>query len=139
RPHGSRDRPARRGPLAEGSRMSLFEDDSPDHGPEGTRPDPRERPEDPVGTKPRHDPKALLPHERESLLVSRTADPTGEHEPNPDEVATEAAPELSTAGTHAPHAARFQFVYGVLIGVAIAALAAAVIAFSQNDKTHSVE
>jgi hypothetical protein len=32
-----------------------------------------------------------------------------------------------------PHAARFQFVYGVLIGVGIAALAAAVLAFSGSD------
>jgi hypothetical protein len=112
--------------------MSLF-DDNRDEAPGGTRPDPRARPEDPVGTKPRHDPGALLPHEREPLLADR-ARAAADDEPaaEPEELATEASPELVAAGTP-PHAARFQFVYGVLIGVGIAALAAAVLAFSGSD------
>ena len=119
--------------------MSLFDDEPRD---DSTRPDPRERPEDPIGTKPRHDPEALLPHEREPLLAARDdAEERVPDEPEatPDELATEAAPELSAgAGAHPPHAARFQFVYGVLIGVAIAALAAAVLAFSGNDNRQQV-
>jgi hypothetical protein len=112
--------------------VSLF-DDNRDEAPGGTRPDPRARPEDPVGTKPRHDPGALLPHEREPLLADR-ARAAADDEPaaEPEELATEASPELVAAGTP-PHAARFQFVYGVLIGVGIAALAAAVLAFSGSD------
>jgi hypothetical protein len=112
--------------------VSLFDDNS-DDTPGGTRPDPRARPEDPVGTKPRHDPGALLPHEREPLLADRTGAVDTEQPPaEPEELATEATPELVAAGTP-PHAARFQFVYGVLIGVGIAALAAAVLAFSGSD------
>jgi hypothetical protein len=112
--------------------VSLF-DDNRDDTPGGTRPDPRARPEDPVGTKPRHDPGALLPHEREPLLADRTGAVDTEQPPaEPEELATEASPELVAAGTP-PHAARFQFVYGVLIGVGIAALAAAVLAFSGSD------
>jgi hypothetical protein len=114
--------------------MSLFDDEPRD---DTTRPDPRERPEDPIGTKPRHDPEALLPHEREPLLGTRTGASQerarDEPEATPEELATEAAPELSGAGAHPPHAARFQFVYGVLIGVAIAALTAAVLAFSGHN------
>jgi hypothetical protein len=112
--------------------VSLF-DDNRDEAPGGTRPDPRARPEDPVGTKPRHDPGALLPHEREPLLADRARAATDDEPPaEPEELATEASPELVAAGTP-PHAARFQFVYGVLIGVGIAALAAAVLAFSGSD------
>jgi hypothetical protein len=112
--------------------VSLF-DDNRDEAPGGTRPDPRARPEDPVGTKPRHDPGTLLPHEREPLLADRARAATDDEPPaEPEELATEASPELVAAGTP-PHAARFQFVYGVLIGVGIAALAAAVLAFSGSD------
>jgi hypothetical protein len=112
--------------------VSLF-DDNRDEAPGGTRPDPRARPEDPVGTKPRHDPGALLPHEREPLLADRARAAADDEPPaEPEELATEASPELVAAGTP-PHAARFQFVYGVLIGVGIAALAAAVLAFSGSD------
>ena len=121
--------------------MSLFDDNRPDD--EGTRPDPRERPEDPAGTKPRHDPDTLLPHTRESLLVGRSpvaADGVEEApEALPEKVTAEPEPAAAAVEGHAPHAARFQFVYGVLIGVGIAALAAAVIAFSGNDKAQTVE
>lgn len=123
--------------------MSLF-DDTRTEDDEGARPDPRERPEDPAGTKPRHDPDALLPHTRESLLVERSGlngDSPGAGEmaeDGPEKVTAHAEPAAATVEGHAPHAARFQFVYGVLIGVAIAALAAAVIAFSGGDKSQTV-
>jgi hypothetical protein len=123
--------------VAEGGGVSLFDDDRRDeHGPDDHRPDPRERPKDPVGTKPRHDPDALLPHQRESLLTplhARGEVPDPDSRPEPVE-----EPAATVPPGHAPHAARFQFVYGILIGVAIAALAAAVLAFSHRDHTQTV-
>jgi hypothetical protein len=124
--------------------MSLFDDEPRDEdAAEGTRPDPRERPEDPAGTKPRHDPDALLPHTRESLLAAQstvTADAIAdEPEVLPEKVEQRTAPATGSALDGAPpHAARFQFVYGILIGVGIAALAAAVLAFSGSDKPQTV-
>jgi hypothetical protein len=128
--------------MAQGGDVSLFDDDHPDED-EGTRPDPRERPEDPAGTKPRHDPDALLPHTRESLLTANSAAAADglESEPEvlPEKVAAATEQEaVGPVGGTAPHAARFQFVYGVLIGVGIAALVAAVVAFSGSDKAQTV-
>jgi hypothetical protein len=117
--------------------MSLFDDERRDEGPDKNQPSPRERPEDPAGTKPRHDPEALLPHTRESLLVaSQAAGDAPEPEPQPEPVEEE--PAARAPSGHAPHAARFQFFYGILIGVAVAALAAAVIAFSHHDHAQTV-
>jgi hypothetical protein len=124
--------------VAEGGGVSLFDDDRHDDAPDKNVPEARERPEDPAGTKPRHDPEALLPHERESLLAASQA--PQEEPPRPEAMPAterEAEPVAAPAGA-APHAARFQFVYGILIGVAIAALAAAVIAFSHNDNGQTV-
>jgi hypothetical protein len=118
--------------------MSLFDDDRHEDGPDKNVPDPRQRPEDPAGTKPRHDPEALLPHSRESLLTAAQAREDVPGPEAPPEPAEEPPPAAAHPG-HAPHAARFQFVYGILIGVAIAALAAAVIAFSNNGSTQNVE
>jgi len=123
--------------------VSLF-DDRRDDAPDKNVPDARERPEDPAGTKPRHDPDTLLPHERESLLTASQAPYEETPPPRPEapegmpEAAAEAGDEvIAPVGGTAPHAARFQFVYGILIGVAIAALAAAVIAFSHNDSSQT--
>jgi hypothetical protein len=113
--------------------MSLFDDDRHGDAPEKNAPDARERPEDPVGTKPRHDPEELLPHERESLLTASQAREAAAEDPPPVDHADEPAAPVPTA--QAPHAARFQFVYGILIGVGIAALAAAVLAFSGSNDT----
>jgi hypothetical protein len=130
--------------VAQGGGVSLFDDDRPGEE-EGTRPDPRERPEDPAGTKPRHDPDALLPHTRESLLTANSADaaagPESEPDVLPEKVVAATEPEAAEpVEGNAPHAARFQFVYGVLIGVGIAALVAAVLAFSgSNDRTQTVQ
>ena len=120
--------------------MSLFDDNRRDDAPDKNVPDPRERPEDPAGTKPRHDPEALLPHTRESLLTASQAHEGAAPEPEapPEVPADEPAAVAAAPDGHAPHAARFQFVYGILIGVAIAALAAAVVAFSDNSSTQTV-
>jgi hypothetical protein len=100
------------------------------------RPALRDRPEDPAGTKPRHDPAALLPESHEPLLRPRV-----EHEHGQDENAMEdeGPPAVGAGAAPPPHAARFQFVYGVLIGVAIAALTAAVIAFSDSSRTQTLQ
>jgi hypothetical protein len=124
--------------------MSLFDDERRDEDrPDGSRPDPRERPEDPAGTKPRHDPEALLPHTREPLLTAHsevTADALEDTPPaGPEKVEADPEPVAAAAiDGPPPHAARFQFFYGILIGVAVAALAAAVLAFSGDDKPQKV-
>jgi hypothetical protein len=109
--------------------MSLFDEPEAPRPGEGTRPAPRERPEDPAGTKPRHEPSALLPASAEPLLRPRDELPEGAVE---DEPSGELPPGVVA---EPPHAGRFQFVYGILIGVAIASLAAAVIIFSARDDT----
>jgi hypothetical protein len=115
-------------------RTSLFEP-TPEDDEANRRPALQDRPEDPAGTKPRHDPEKLLPKTHEPLLGPATGPVPGEvdeNAPEPDERAPVVPVEPP------PHAARFQFFYGILIGVAIAALAAAVIAFSNNDKPQAV-
>jgi hypothetical protein len=121
--------------MSDEPRNSLF-DPTPDPNEIETRPALQDRPEDPAGTKPRHDPAALLPESHEPLLRPRAQTSAAE---DVDQNAVEEGdvPVSAPAGPP-PHAARFQFVYGVLIGVAIAALAAAVLAFSGHDKTQTL-
>jgi hypothetical protein len=123
--------------VAEGGGVSLFDDHRHEDAPEKNAVDARERPEDPVGTKPRHDPEELLPHERELLL---TASQAHENAAQPEDAPRDPVeePAVAVSGAQAPHAARFQFVYGILIGVGIAALAAAVLAFSGSNNAKSV-
>jgi hypothetical protein len=116
--------------------MSLFDDQRQEDAPDKNVPEARERPEDPAGTKPRHDPDTLLPHASESLLTVAQERADEREAESPPEAVEE--PAVAVPAGHAPHAARFQFVYGILIGVAIAALAAAVIAFSHNHSTQNV-
>ena len=118
--------------------MSLFDDDRHEDGQDKNVPDARERPEDPAGTKPRHDPETLLPHERESLLTASQARESLAAQPETVREPIEEEPAATTLDAPAPHAARFQFVYGILIGVAIAALVAAVIAFSHSGGTRTI-
>jgi hypothetical protein len=110
-------------------KQSLFEP-TPEETEGELRPIARERPEDPAGTKPRHDPSSLLPESHEPLLRQRAeAAPP----PSDDEADGPSAPIAVS-----PHSARFQFVYGILIGVAIAAVTAAVIVFSHGDSKQSL-
>jgi hypothetical protein len=123
--------------MPEPPHTSLFEP-TPEPDEDERRPSLRERPEDPAGTRPRHDPTALLPESHEPLLRPRAPDIAREPV-ELDEHDADDAPATAVAFSEpAPHAARFQFVYGVLIGVGIAALTAAVIAFSGGDKTQTV-
>jgi hypothetical protein len=123
--------------MSDEPRNSLFEP-TPEPDEAETRPALQDRPEDPAGTKPRHDPAALLPESHEPLLRPRERTSTAQEvDENAVEQDAGAAPVMAGAATP-PHAARFQFVYGVLIGVGIAALAAAVLAFSGHDHTQTI-
>ena len=117
-------------------RQSLFEP-TPEDDEAELRPALRDRPEDPAGTKPRHDPDALLPKTHEPLLLPAVDRAPGDVDENAIEEGDVPDPAAVPAGP-APHAARFQFFYGILIGIAIAALAAAVLAFSGDDKPQTV-
>jgi hypothetical protein len=116
--------------MSEEPRQSLFEPTPEDIDGE-LRPIARERPEDPAGTKPRHDPSALLPESHEPLLRQRAE--AADAEPVEDEGDGPSGPVAAP-----PHSARFQFVYGILIGVAIAALVAAAIVFTRHDSKQTL-
>jgi hypothetical protein len=115
--------------MSEEPRHSLFEP-TPEEPDSGGRPVARERPEDPAGTKPRHDPSALLPKSHEPLLRPRS-------DAGPEPIEDDANGTIGPIAAP-PHSARFQFVYGILIGVAIAALAAAAIVFTRDDSKQTV-
>ncbi|WP_205697843.1 hypothetical protein [Conexibacter sp. SYSU D00693] len=129
-----------------------------------TERDPRTRPADPAGTKPKHDPEDLLPRTREPLLWGAgapVAEPgaDGAADGEPEILRDEdvlypggagAAPEAGEvaaatgSGDHAPTAgrtparvtARIQFVMGALIAVGVAAIAAiALVAADDEPRT----
>jgi len=87
------------------------------------RPDPRERPPDPAGTRPKVDPDSLLPENadepRLALGPGEGAELLPELRPAPAAV----APALPPDTEHTP---RFQFLLGALLAVGAVALAAAV-------------
>ncbi|HVW17663.1 MAG TPA: hypothetical protein VHB30_05395 [Solirubrobacteraceae bacterium] len=95
--------------------------------------DPRSRPADPAGTKPKVDPGSLVP--RRALPVTSSAvevDPRAPdadattddgHDLLPERLARAGAPALGAAPVRPPHQGRFQFVRGGLIAVALAAIA----------------
>jgi hypothetical protein len=113
--------------MSEEPRQSLFEPTADDTAAD-LRPIARERPKDPAGTKPRHDPSTLLPESHEPLLRRRADADAGQ-----DPIGDDDAPIAPTVVS--PHSARFQFFYGILIGVAVAALVAAAIVFTRgHDK-----
>jgi hypothetical protein len=83
------------------------------------RPDPRRRPHDPAGSYPRHQPEELLPETAEPLVTH--ARPSVVFPKTPLAVGP-AAPVVETDGPvpEPPEAARFQFVLGAMIAVAVA-------------------
>jgi len=90
---------------------------------------PRERPPDPAGTRPRHDPESLLPATREPLLTDEVVD---------SEVVDERAEERGdllparrrpgmpgepvAPARHSQYAPRFHFLTGALVAVGLTAV-----------------
>ena len=88
--------------------------------------DPRDRPADPAGTQPRHDPAALLPARHEADVVESSAvEDGGDLLPERQAAAGLGAPRTATG--HSEHAPRFQFLTGALLAVAVAAVVGVVL------------
>ena len=106
------------------------------------RPDPRERPDDPAGTKPKVDSESLLPAIREPLLpppadVDGTAVEDGD-EPDllPERVGAVGTPAALGAGIDPPEAPRFQFLLGALFALGLAALVGVVMIAIQGKQNN---
>ncbi len=85
------------------------------------RPDPRSRPRDPAGSYPRHEADDLLPLTDEPLVI-RSASPLAVSS-SPRLGGTSAVVDIGDGPLpEAPQIARFQFVLGALIAVAVAGL-----------------
>jgi hypothetical protein len=120
--------------------VSDLEDDRPidEAGPAGLpdRPDPRTRPDDPAGTKPKFDPDSLLPAVREPLI---SADPDGEVVDGdllPEPVGAAGSPAPVGPLAESPHAPRFQFLLGAFFALGLAAVAA-LVAVAVQGKQHA--
>jgi hypothetical protein len=101
--------------------------DELDHG----RPDPRERPDDPAGTKPKVDSESLVPAIREPLVSPQPSeaepevlDPSDDNELLPDKAGAGALGAYGRQDT--PHTPRFQFLLGALFALGLAGVAAIV-------------
>lgn len=95
-------------------------------------PDPRTRPDDPAGTKPKVDNASLLPAVREPLVVppAPPEPPDADAEvldPSADEDLLPGRPLEPDPFTEAPHVPRFQFLLGALFALGIAAIAVVVL------------
>ena len=93
---------------------------------EANQPDPRTRPHDPAGTRPRVHPDSLLPARRGlpmelHRIAHPVTPPTEDADLLPAMREQAQAPELAHA--EPPHAARFQFLVGALGALAVAAMA----------------
>lgn len=107
------------------------------------RRDPRQRPADPAGTQPKHDPSSLLPQEREPLLADPEVveaqvveEPAAEPSYLPARRPAPGAPApREPAQPHTKWTPRFQFLFGALVAIAVAAVAAiVVIALTPGEK-----
>jgi len=111
------------------------------------RSDPRLRPDDPAGTKPRVDRESLVPAIREPLVPPpapdgdgddvEVLDPTDDSGLLPDRVGQASAPAFAGAST--PHTPRFQFLLGALVALGLAAVAAVVALAIQGKQTGPAE
>ncbi len=92
------------------------------------RPDPRLRPPDPAGTRPRFDPAALKPADEFRALPpgEPASDRDGGNVPEPVAVATASPPARTNAPSFSPHTPRFQFMLGALGTLGVAAIALSV-------------
>jgi hypothetical protein len=91
--------------------------------------DGREHPQDPAGTRPRHDPESLLPATREPLLddivEADVVDDARDGEAGdllPARRRPGAMPEAVVPARHSQYAPRFHFMTGALVAVALAAI-----------------
>jgi hypothetical protein len=120
--------------------VSELEDDRPidEAGPAGLpeRPDPRTRPDDPAGTKPKVDPDSLLPAVREPLLSTDPDDEVVDGDLLPEPVGAASAPAAAGALPDSPHAPRFQFLLGAFFALGLAAVAA-LVAVAVQGKQHA--
>lgn len=96
--------------------------------------DPRDRPADPAGTQPRHDPASLLPAQREHDVVESSAVEDGDLLPERRDAGGLGAPRAPEV--HSEHAPRFQFLTGALLAVGIAALVALALLVVGNPVAH---
>jgi hypothetical protein len=100
---------------------------------EDRRPGARERPPDPAGTRPRHEPESLLPARRVVAPSHEVVDSTAVEENTappallPERRASAGAVGAATA-REAPFAPRFQFLFGALAALGAAAVTALVLA-----------
>jgi hypothetical protein len=95
------------------------------------RRDPRRRPPDPAGTRPKHDPEALLPALREPLLGDGPADAEvvddeagAEGALLPEPRAAAGVGDVRPAAEGSQYAPRFHFLTGALLAFGVAAVAA---------------
>ncbi len=91
------------------------------------RPDPRERPADPAGTQPKHDPHELLPAQRDAPGTDDIIDVEPVEEGQGDDLLpARRRPgipgEPVAAARHSAYAPRFHFLTGALVAVGVAAL-----------------
>jgi len=106
------------------------------------QPDPRTRPEDPAGTKPRVEAESLLPESK--LAAFQASEPVVDAEADAVEIPLddgELLPAKRAAATPAvaapvgvpPHAGRFGFALGALLAIAAAGVMLAVLVISANS------
>jgi hypothetical protein len=113
---------------------------------------PLERPPDPAGTRPKVDPESLIPAEQEPLIppaIESTAIDEDAEVPAaeggasaqllPERIAAASAPAPGgRPDDAAPHAPRFQFLFGALVTLGIAALATVVIIAARGPEDSGV-
>lgn len=100
------------------------------------RPDPRTRPDDPAGTKPKVDPASLLPAVREPLLSAEPADgEVVDGDLLPERIDGFGPPARAEPRAESPHAPRFQFLLGAFFALALAAVAAVVVLALHGKET----
>jgi hypothetical protein len=92
------------------------------------RDDPRSRPPDPAGTRPKFDPETLRPSGDFRALPAGepAAQAEGHSERLPEQRLGASAPDRPLAAAQAPHAPRFQFLLGALGALGVAGIAVAV-------------
>jgi hypothetical protein len=106
---------------------------------ENDRTDPRERPDDPAGTKPKVDSETLVPAVRDPLVPppSDVESTAIEEEPDllPERVAATGTPAALGNGIDPPEAPRFQFLLGALFALGLAALVGVIVVAVQGKQS----